>query len=78
MVGHGNVNLTCTKVCELMLHVWTDTNQINRPPNMTLLIKMKRLGISRRISGSGDALATVFFHHGTKNSSHTHVQTVIA
>jgi hypothetical protein len=33
---------------------------LNRPLNMTLLIKVKRLGISQRTSGSRDAPATVF------------------
>jgi hypothetical protein len=32
----------------------------NRPPNMTLLIKVKRLGILQRTLGSGDAPVTVF------------------
>jgi hypothetical protein len=59
-VGRANVNLTPAQVRDGMPHTWTGTDMSNRLLNMTLLIKVRRLGISRRTSGSGDAPATVF------------------
>jgi hypothetical protein len=75
-VGRANVNLTPTQVCKHILHTWTDTNLKQAAKHDPAYQSEAAWYFTEDFRKRGCACNC--FHHGTANSSHTHVQTVTA